>query len=465
MEREIKSGQRVRMIFVLCLLGWSVLAGGCSDLKREKGQEGREAVLREHSAQPEATDSAVMRCYLGEIQKDLTPFIPDSKADRRFLSLVYQQMGESDGYTIETLRDTPEQGHTVYRIRSSDRRECLGADELIWNLYLRCQTGYFGLDEINRMAIMGLEEYQFGASGKQLRNRKKTIKEKREMLCKKYRKEIQKKIIRPALEREYHWVESLYEDSSQNKLTKKYPKPAALFVRYFAPNTDYAVKKKGRERVLCDVVRQYQGDTKRLSRATGDHYEAAMRGLLIEKLWKEQAAGTGNIRGIRKIDSRTIEVETTLYQRKDRKRLESIYLLSRGSQEDVYREGKLSHHTGRYEVAEKTKDGWLLSADHIEKGSVAKIRVQTGKYCAADCVRNIQSNTWDLAVIKDRLPEEKDETKAALEKGNARWSVAALGAVLYNPQIINATAAQEDDTMDDDILPFVDSLRINEYEE
>ncbi len=423
------------------------------------------AVSQQDSAPPEETENAVMRCYLGEIHKDVSPFTPVSGADRRFLSLLYQQLRVEDGYMVQTLRDTPEQGHTVYRISIADGQGCMDADTLIWNLYLRCQTGYSGFDEINRMAITGLEEYQFGASGKQLRNRKKMIKEKREMLCKKYRKEIQKKIIRPALEREYEWVESLYEDDSQKKVTEKYPKAAALFVRYFAPNTDYKVKKKGKEKVIRDVVKQYRGDTKKLSRVTGENYEMALRGIFIEKLWREQAAGTGKIRGIRKLDDHTVEVETTLYQKKDRKRLKSLYILSRETEEDTYKGGALSHHTGRYEITEKTENGWILSARKTGQSSVAKIQVETGSYHAEDCVKNIQSNVWDLAVIRDRLPGEKEETRAAMERGNARWNVAAMGAVLYNPQIINATASKEEDTMSDDITAFVDSLRINIHKE
>lgn len=489
------------------LLAVLIVMSGCSG-KEEKRNDKVQAVPTEttdsvrEKREGKQQNQGVLRLYLGELSSGLSPFFFLTEGDKRFLNLLYmkvstgqgndsgsQQEKAEDNYTAGAVQaaDQPageaaeitvikkaKSRHTVYRITIKDNvRDSYGnqmtSDDLLFNYYLRCQVDYRGLDQINRMNIVGLEKYQYGVGGKKLRVRKKKVKERMSFPTKEIAKKIGREIILPALKREYAWVESVYLDESQKKLISRYPQASMLFARYFAPNTNYTGKGKSKKQVLRDVAAQYGGDVKKLSRVTGEDYTVAARCLVIRQLWKKRRTGTGKIAGIRKRDDRTIEIETTDFQKKDRKRLGNIYLLPKCTFPSSKEDTGLPPGCGLYCLERWMRDSvWLVSNGYYQGGHPGITRIQVvrdvvgkGEDVSVECARKITQGELDMAIVWERISREKKSLRKALGDGEAAWKVVADGGVLYSTERINATTMPDRMTATKDVLEQIGQLKLN----
>lgn len=478
MKRKIK-----KRLFCMVLAGLVLLAG-CTPKEKKSvyptalEQSDQEEINKKQKGE-ENQQEECLRIYLGEFSEELSPFFYVTDGDERLLDLMYTKVSEENGdgaAQITVTKNVSGGRHTIYQITIKENvmdkdGHLFTADDLLFNYYLRCQLDYQGIDQINQMSIVGLEEYQYGVSGKKLRLRKKKVQEKMSYPTKGVAKKIRQEIILPALKKEYAWIESLYLSQSQKKLTDKYPQPEMLFARYFAPDTSYTGKGKRKKQVLLDVAEQYGGDVKKLSKVTGEDYTFAVRCLLIRQLWPEQNTGTGKIAGIRKKDDRTIEIETTGFQTKDKERLENLYLLSRNGLLDTQSGFNLPPGSGPYYPEQKTEDGLLLTSnDYYQEGSPYIGRIQIverevvgkGENVSVECANGITEGRLDMAVVWERAEKEKEDLKKVLGEGKTAWKVAANGGVLYSTERINATTIPNRMTATEDVIKKIGQLKKNE---
>lgn len=475
MRREIYRG-----CFLILLAGMVLLAGCTGKETRTPGP------AQSPLAQPDDRESSEgmqtgqkqksLRIYLGKISRELSPFFYLTAGDERLLNLLYTKVcasGPAVAASISVKKNSPKR-NTIYRITIKENiRDKNGnqmtAEDLLYNYYLRCQLDYRGLDQINQMDIVGLEEYLYGAKGKKLRSRKKKVRERLSYPTKSLAQKIRREIIRPALEREYAWVEAVYLDPSQKKTISGYPKPSMLFAKYFAPDTKYTGKGKSREQVLKDVAGQYGGDIKKLSRVTGEDYTAAARSLAISCLWPKQKTGTGRIRGIRKKNDKTIEIVTRGYRKRDRERLGSLYLLSRHGGFPAESDGNLPTGCGAYVPEEKKGSLQLIPNGYYRQGNpqIERIRIAgedmlgKGEDISVECANKIAEGDLDMAIVWERIPKEKKNLKKTLEDGEKKWKVAASGGVLYSTERINATTIPSRMTAASDVIQNIGQLRFN----
>lgn len=461
--------------YLFGLLVVMVLLAGCS-MKKEKyihqgnvALEETDFVTEQHEAREKEQEKGCLRLYLGEISQEVSPFFYMTVGDDRLLSLLYTKV-----HQITVKKPTSENRHTIYQItidenaRDKDGNQ-LTADDLLYNYLLRCQTDYRGLDQINQMHIVGLEKYWYGVSGKELKGRKKKVKEKLSHPGKTIEKKLRQEVILPALKREYAWAEAVYLDKSQKKLTSRYPQVSMLFARYFAPDTNYTGKGKSKKQVLHDVAKQYKGDIKKLSRVTEEDYMAMANCVIIDYLWKRKKTAKDGIAGIRKTDDRTIEIVTEDFQKKDKERLENLYLVSSHEVSNQDSNSKFPVGCGMYYLEGETEtDKWLASNNFFQEGSpnINGIQViesvsERGENVSVECVKNIVEDKLDMAIVWERISSERTSLKKILQQDEASWRVAANGGVLYNTRRVNATTLSDKMTAQSDVLKQMGTLKLN----
>lgn len=408
----------------------------------------------------EAADKC-LRLYLGEISGNVAADCVKTEGDRRLLSLMYQRAED-----LADIRVTKNQedGHALYRLTLKkqtvdSRGKLVTADILLFNYYWRCQISYRGEDTVNQVHIDGLPEYQYGASGEKKRLRQKRVRGLLKSPDAALKKKIRDNIILPALEREYAWVESLYLKPSAKKLCKKYPAPVQLFAHYYAVDTSYTGKGKSRRQALKDIAGQYGTDIAKLSQMTGEHYEKAAECIAIGQLWKELGAGGGKISGIRKLDEKTIEVETTDYRKGDIGRLGQIRIYTEAKGGEAFPVG-----TGSYLVQEETGEQIVLAANsYYERESLNPVRIIVGRkeQTAEECVEKICAGELDMACVWERIAVERERVSLAMETGEAAWKVAAQGGVLFHSGRVNATKIQPEAVRQKDVCRLICGMQLN----
>lgn len=489
----MRTGIWKRHFFVL--LAGMVLLAGCTGKEDRTADPAQTASVQPdvRGGEEEERDERCLRIYLGKISGEVSPFFYLTAGDERLLNLLYTKVCCASGAAVGVDGDSGEPGagagaaaisvkrktsknrHAIYRItikeniRDRDGNR-LTAEDLLFNYYLRCQLDYRGLDQVNRLDIVGLEEYLYGARGKKLQSRKKKVKERLSYPTRKLAKKIRQEIVLPALKREYEWVEAVYLDPAQKKIVSRYPQPSMLFARYFAPDTKYTGKGKSRGQVLKDVAKQYGGDLKKLSRVTGDNYTAAARNLIISDLWPKQKTGTGRIKGIRKKNNSTIEIITREYRKKDKERLGNIYLLSRHGLFPGGSDRNLPMGCGAYVPEEEGGSLQLVPNGYYQQGNpqIEKIQVLErgaigkGVDVSVACAKKIAEGDLDMAIVWERIPKEKKNLRKVLEDGEKKWKVAANGGVLYSTERVNATTIPSRMTAAADVINHIGQLRLNE---
>lgn len=418
-----------------------------------------------------------LNLYIGEISEEISPFFYLTLGDARLLSLLYSKVLQKDSNgklsedagSISVIRDGKKDSRTVYEITLNEKiRDAEGnqltADDLVFNYYLRCQTGYRGFDQVNQVDIVGLEEYQYGAEGNSLQKIKKNIEKIISHPDKSWKKKIQKEIIQPALIQEYAWTESVYLNRAYGQFTKKYPEVPMLFARFYALDTTYSGKGKTKEQVIKDIAAQYGTDYRKLSQVTGDDYSTAVRCAALQSLYPERETGLGSIKGIRKIDEHRIEIETTGYDKRDKERLGDIYLLPRNLYDDSKKEGGLPAGSGAFAQAKKEKEGWLLTANqYYWRGvpQIAAVQIMKGSNTSLECIEKIKDGRLDMACVWEKLESEKKQIKEKLEEKESSWQVAAARGILFSTERVNATTIPENMSPDHDILQQMEKLEMN----
>lgn len=431
--------------------------------------------------------------YVGETSACISPFSYYLPGDERLLSLLYPRMlqQDKDGHwndnicQIETTKNAPKKGLTTYTIRTKDPAT-ISVQDLLFNLYVRCDPFYYGTDEIRQMKILGLNAYRFDTL--EVTTAKKKLQKELTAPSLTTQRLLQKQIVIPALEREYAWTTSLYQTSTHQDLLKKYPSTNRLFAWLYAPVTTYTGKGKTKDQVIRTIARQYLCDLNRLTRATGDDYSATAY-LLCHNF--KQTKHTRNlkkihgIRGIRQTGDNTIQVITKGYHPSDRKRLGSLFIVPFNSfgnkgmyqQKDRqygYAFGKLDTiltkgtsllpGNGAFSLTGYTDESFLLKKNHTKNAdsqSISQIRILKGSLDVLSCRDLILQNRLDLAILWEKWNRQQTRLGRWLSTSPKCWQIGTAQAILYSTERINATTLFTDMTPTSDILPQVASLRCN----
>lgn len=195
------------------------------------------------------------------------------------------------------------------------------ADDIIFSMYVYADNDYEGWSAFGISEIDGLKNYKYGntlaenitITEEQL---DKALAEPDEEL----QNLIKEKIIIPILEDEYKWIQRAYKDAAYvgteiGQYIGLYPEAKDLFAFLYSIDKNYNSKQvSSGEQVLEDIKKQYGYDYKTLSDVIGEidltttarrcAEEVATRNIL-------KASGgemVDNIRGIKKIDERTVQI-------------------------------------------------------------------------------------------------------------------------------------------------------------
>lgn len=254
----------------------------------------------------------------GDISENITPFNYSTTADKYLLDLCYAGIGNiKDRKCIsEDITSSYEEKKdiTTYSIKLNEDAENasghkITADDLIFNYYLRADSGYTGSGSIAGLPVVGLDEYRYGT--RNIPSMKKKISKKLKKPDKRTAALIKKNIIRPVIEKEYKWVCSLYKQEMYDYITDKYPRKKDLFVYFFAYGTNYKTKGKTTKKVINDVIKSYGSDYNKLGKITSENYrkKAENIALYVIQSDKKFKFRIKNISGIRKINDYTVEIK------------------------------------------------------------------------------------------------------------------------------------------------------------
>ncbi|WP_455056822.1 hypothetical protein [Jutongia sp.] len=454
-----------RLIFLTACVAVVVLYGLGAGISRKRQSDGQKETMQTSGGQNAARpvgDHGSLRLYLGELSGHESPFHTESAGDKRLMSLVYQRVRELADITVKRQKKGAVYEICLHPDVTDSQGRLVTADTLLYNYYLRCQTGYTGDDRVCEVPVKGLSAYRYGASGKALLKRKKKTAQALKKPDKTLRRQIARQLVMPVLRREYQWVRSLYYDTAARKLCQKYPDPVQLFAYYYAPSTAYTGKGKDAEKAVDEIADQYGADLDRLSEMTGNSYREKLQGLAVRRLWKQTAADSGTIAGISKVDDRKIRIETTKYRRQDLERLGEIYLVMGTGEQDGYL------GTGLYILQQEDKETVpLYSNSYYQRGAAnpTQLLVPKGDMTAVECIRKICAGSLDMACVWERVSYEKDKIGKMLKKGDALWECALLGGVVYHPGRVNATTLRRDAVEQEDIFQIVSRLEMNQPQE
>lgn len=254
----------------------------------------------------------------GDISEDVTPFNYNTTADKYLLDLCYASLcsmkdrrciSKDVSGTYNKKKDI-----TTFKITLDEEAGNISgykitADDLLFNYYLRADTGYTADGGISALPVTGMQEYRYGT--KNITSVKKKIAKKLKKPDKRTAFLIRKHIIKPVLEKEYKWVCSLYKQETYDYITDKYPRKKDLFVYFFAYGTDYKTKGKKPGKVINDVIKSYGSDYNKLGKVTGENYKKQAEGIALNVIQSDKKFKfrTRNISGIKKLDDYTISID------------------------------------------------------------------------------------------------------------------------------------------------------------
>lgn len=229
----------------------------------------------------------------------------------------YDEASDTTTYDIQ-MRDD---------VKFSDG-EPLTADDVIFNLYVICDTSYDGNLTFSSQDVVGLKNYRMNSTEAEAiseKEVKKTISEMPKELV----DSIKKEIIEPTLTNEYDAVAGLYGNEAYKEYTDQYKEQKDLFAFFYKKDDKYdSTKVSDGKQVLADIIKAYGADYKALANAyQGDetYFDSKVSELAEAYLAaKQKEAGKGeevpNIEGIKKISDTEIQIvtngfdATTVYQ-------------------------------------------------------------------------------------------------------------------------------------------------------
>ncbi len=304
------------LVFLFVIFGHSSLwendvlevdSGGYLEEKREKDTIWMDAGKRNDSFSPLEFQTAGERNILSLCFSNL---------------LIRNERGERSNHPVSDSWEKEEQfAHISYREDAGKHicyvtvavnpkaetasGEAVTAEDIMFNYYLRADASSGLVAPFGGVEIVGQQEYYYGTA--EISKRQKEIAHMLKKPTQALKKRCSEEIIEKELARELQWVKSLYQDESYAAICAQYQHPQDLFAYYFAYQTKYSSANKDENRVFAEIVAQYDGDYRKLSKITQKDYQAQAERIALTLLQQEKNDTVKNISGIRKIDTHTVE--------------------------------------------------------------------------------------------------------------------------------------------------------------
>lgn len=413
------------------------------------------------SYQGEAEENLLSLCFENLLSRDETGRVTGmgeqtwKTGDRKFAHITSRK--EQDGSTCVTLSVNPN--------KRTPAGEKITARDVIFNYYLRLDASN-GLGEcFSGIEIAGAKAYTYGSND--IAKRKKEIDKMLLSPSQGLKKRIKEEIIQPELQREYRWVQELYQDDKYQFITSKYTQPKDLFAYYYAYQTTYRSEKRTETQVMKDITAQYGANYIALGKVTEEDYSGQVRGMALGEILKQKGKDrVSQITGIRMVDEQTVEIHVLSGENVIEKLCDfwilpiSVY----GKEENYdgktsfgFRKGEASRivslagqkflGTGAYYLETKKQDRLLLkkNPNYQKKVGISKLEISRKPYeKPEELVNDLLVGKLDMAVVReeealDKLLNNRGTGAVYRIKKIKMQSDNMEESVLYRTSYVNAT--------------------------
>lgn len=391
-----------------------------------------------------------LKLQMGDLQRDFSPLEYQGEAEENLLSLCFDNLlfrdekgraakmgdatwkkGEStfahitsrkeqDGSSYVTLCINPEK-------KTPDGHKVTGRD-VIFNYYLRLDASSGLSDCFSGAEIAGAKEYTYGSN--QLIERQKEINRLLLSPTPELKKKIQEEIVLPELQREYLWVQDLYQDEKYQFITSKYTQPKDLFAYYYAYQTTYRSENRTEAQVMEDIAAQYGANYIALGKVTERDYSEQVKRMALSEILKQKGKDTvPSVSGIRLVDDHTVEIHVLSGENAEEKVCDFWVLPIHIYGDEKCYDGETSfgfqkgqahritalaqekfRGSGAYYMEKKKADKIFL-----KKNPHYQSKVETGK---VEIIRKNYEKQEDIvnAILKEKLDMAVTEEDASLER-------------------------------------------------
>lgn len=279
--------------------------------------------------QKETRKSGTIWVYPGEMNDSFSPLQYQTFGEKNVISMCFSNLltrdknGKRKNQEVSTSWGREQFAHISFQCDTSKElckieielnpnaktvsgRE-VNVKDIIFNYYLRADSSSMFSNPFGGVEIVGQKEYTYGTTN--IATREKEVQALLKKPTSAFLKQCSKEIIQKELEQELEWVKSLYDNEAYTKICSKYEKPKDLFAYYFSYQTKYSSKGKEEAQVLKEIVKQYKGDYKKLSKLTQRDYTNKAKKIALSVILSQKGKDTiKNISGIKEKDSHTVEI-------------------------------------------------------------------------------------------------------------------------------------------------------------
>ena len=321
MKKLLLTEGLIACFFLALFLGFfgKYLGGGQQQVKWSAGKSSNE--------QQEG-----LTVYTGLLQEEFSPLNYQTKGEENVFAMCFSNLLSRDDkgmrinkpvggawgsqdmqFTHISVAEDTEKGISTVTIQiNPEAKTVLGkkvdADDLLFNIYVRCDAYSSDDAPFGGVSILGQQEYFYGT--KDIEKRKKELLGMLKNPTKELQERLQGEIVEKVLQQEWEWVKGLYQDGSYDFIGEKYKEPKDLFAYYYAFQTKYSSKERTEQQVFSDILKQYGWNYTKLSKVTDEDYTEKACRIALSILLQEQGKDTvPQLSGVRKKDDTTIEVQ------------------------------------------------------------------------------------------------------------------------------------------------------------
>lgn len=453
-----------------------------------------------------------LRVYPGRLEEELSPLCQETQAEANVMKLCFSNLLERDEQgrqcnppvSQKWKKDDDTTAHisAVYDEKKqitqitvqlnpnlkTKKGKVLSADDLLFNYYLRCDASVGGKSFFDGVQILGQKEYTYGT--KEIKKRKEELHRLLQAPPKSLQEKLREQIVRKALQKEWNWAESLYQDETYDFISSRYQEPKDLFAYYYAYSTKYSSKGKSAEQVFKEIAEQYQWHTERLEKVTNQSYADQKERLALSQLLSQKGKDkVKEIEGIQKKDRNTISISVKGKSTSIEKVCD-IYLLplsEYGEKRLFDGHGSFGFQKGRAdEVLEKAKKRLCGSGAYTEKSrdatelilernpyysggrkAVSRLVVlREGRMDSKEIIRRMLKKKVDIAIMPDSselkqlLKSRATHASYQIRKKEIR-TTQQENCLLYRTDYVNAPSIPENLTESYSIFDAISQLKVN----
>lgn len=368
--------------------------------------------------------------------------------------------------------------------------EAVGADDLLFNFYLRCDIAGVENESFGGVRIVGQEEYLYGSNS--LEKRKKEIQDSLKKPSKELQKQLQENIVRKELSEELEWVKSLFRDDAYEDVIAEYGEPKDLFAYYYAYQTKYSAKGKAEQQVFDDVVSQYSWHYDWLAKVTNENYTKKAQELARSVLLKQKGKDTvKQIEGIQKKDEQTVSIQVEgeedcvdklcdlwllpLEEYGDRELFDGkqSFGFRKGETDEILEQSSKQYYgTGAFYTKKVNAEQIVLERNKNYAGGkpeLKKIVVLRKNYeKETDIVEDLLCQNVDIVITEDnaeieRLIQSRATHASYLIRKKVIETKQAENCLLYRTSYVNAPSIPQKLTEYQSIFEVINTLKVNTF--